>query len=304
MRLTFIFTDKADLESASKYNISRVHFDFPDEAFDLPDYRERLTAIAELVGQLTRASLYVVCEPLGWKQRKIRTRQEDGFIDRAYISAVLGFEALRNVREKYKYLNIRWACVPPTDKSYLYPPWKVLRKNLSTSLFRGAKHPMNEEQQAYQAIFDQLADHCLTLLNTNPSEQRRYMGFYPRWHDYALANEISRRADRDRRKEEREKKARERQEAKAKKAAEPKKEYIYFIQQGDDGPIKVGYSTNPEKRLKTLSTASPHSLHLLKVVEGDETLEKRIHTRFAEIRLGGEWLQATQDLLDFIESLE
>ena len=71
MRMTFIYSETPDLATATKHDIWRVHFDFPDTALQLPDHQARLTAIAESVGQLTGASLYVVCDALEWKQKQI-----------------------------------------------------------------------------------------------------------------------------------------------------------------------------------------------------------------------------------------
>ena len=125
------------------------------------------------------------------------------------------------------------------------------------------------------------------------------MGFHPSWSDNAIGTQFNKRVNAA----QREIREKERQAAKAAAAAQPSKTYIYFIQQGDDGPIKVGYSTSPEERLRALQTASPYSLRLLKVVEGGEALEKQIHTRFAENQLQGEWFQPTDTFVAYLESL-
>ena len=66
---------------------------------------------------------------------------------------VLGFEALGNVREKYRYLKILFARLPPW-KRRLYRPSKkaALRRQLRTSY-----RIDNDEQRSYQAIVDQLS---------------------------------------------------------------------------------------------------------------------------------------------------
>jgi hypothetical protein len=44
---------------------------------------------------------------------------------------------------------------------------------------------------------------------------------------------------------------------------------IYFVQSGDDGPIKIGVSTNIGKRLTALQTAHGERLRIVGVMKGD-----------------------------------
>jgi hypothetical protein len=73
---------------------------------------------------------------------------------------------------------------------------------------------------------------------------------------------------------------------------------LYFIQQGDNGPIKIGVSTNPYQRLRALQVGSPQKLHLLKVIEAEEI---EVHKTFQHLRLHGEWFRPKEDLLQFIQ---
>ena len=75
---------------------------------------------------------------------------------------------------------------------------------------------------------------------------------------------------------------------------------IYFIQAGQNGPIKIGVSDNPQKRLGTLRTAHYEELELLGAIGGGEDKEKEIHLRFGQYRMTGEWFRAEGELLDFI----
>ena len=77
--------------------------------------------------------------------------------------------------------------------------------------------------------------------------------------------------------------------------------YIYFIEEGLDGKIKIGYSTNPSERLKTLQTSNPRTLRLLITIEGNEQDEKILHTKFSKYRLQGEWFEPNEEILIFIE---
>jgi len=119
--MTFVYANTRDLATASSYLVWRFHFDFPDTALDLPDHRARLTTIAESAAQLTCASLYVICDALEWKQKQICEMQgtQPIFPNR---TAVLGFQALGNVREKYKYFKILYAHAP-SSKGFLHYPF-------------------------------------------------------------------------------------------------------------------------------------------------------------------------------------
>jgi len=79
---------------------------------------------------------------------------------------------------------------------------------------------------------------------------------------------------------------------------------IYFIQQGDDGPIKIGTSDNPEKRLQQLQGSHHETLRLLKVVEGSNWAEKRLHQHLAAFRLRGEWFENCAEVLRVVEIAE
>jgi hypothetical protein len=75
---------------------------------------------------------------------------------------------------------------------------------------------------------------------------------------------------------------------------------IYFIQQGQFGPIKIGYSTNPEQRFAAIKTSHHAHLRLLGEIEGSEKDERRLHEKFAPHRIRREWFAPSQDLIDYI----
>jgi hypothetical protein len=58
---------------------------------------------------------------------------------------------------------------------------------------------------------------------------------------------------------------------------------IYFVQQGTDGPIKIGVSTDPEQRLRTLQSSSPQPLTLLAFMPGGVESERDLHGLADEI---------------------
>lgn len=84
--------------------------------------------------------------------------------------------------------------------------------------------------------------------------------------------------------------------------------YIYFVQMGLVGPIKIGYTRNVNKRIASLQTASPYRLILLCVMPGTEDYEKDIHEGLDEIRLEGEWFlpheMLMRDIHTIIESIK
>jgi len=75
---------------------------------------------------------------------------------------------------------------------------------------------------------------------------------------------------------------------------------VYFIQQGESGPIKIGFSKDPAARLKTLQASSPHPLRLLRTIHGERPREQSIHSKFRRHRLSGEWFAPVPELLEYI----
>lgn len=81
-----------------------------------------------------------------------------------------------------------------------------------------------------------------------------------------------------------------------------KKQFVYFAR--SRGLIKIGYSSEPDRRMKSLATTWPHPVRLLKLVPGGKRLEAEYHERFGHLRHVGEWFRADRDLIEFIDSLE
>ena len=67
---------------------------------------------------------------------------------------------------------------------------------------------------------------------------------------------------------------------------------LYFIQMNKTGAIKIGRSSNVERRLSELQVGSPHRLRVLMIVPNQGGIEKSLHRRLAhhQLRVGkGEW---------------
>jgi len=79
------------------------------------------------------------------------------------------------------------------------------------------------------------------------------------------------------------------------------KSYIYFIQEGLQGNIKIGISQNPNERIKQLQTGSSTPLRTLLVKEGTQKDEEGLHKKFKKFQLKGEWFNPSEEILIFID---
>lgn len=82
-------------------------------------------------------------------------------------------------------------------------------------------------------------------------------------------------------------------------------DYVYFIRREDDsGPVKIGTTNDPYKRLLTVQTGNPYKLKIIKIIKGGKNLEKTLHNKFGKFRMEGEWFKPNPILFKFINSLE
>ncbi len=79
--------------------------------------------------------------------------------------------------------------------------------------------------------------------------------------------------------------------------------YTYFVQAGAAGPIKIGCSVAPRKRLMVLQVYHYETLRLLGYVKHDEILENKLHCVSEGHRIRGEWFQPTSDLVALIRQI-
>lgn len=75
----------------------------------------------------------------------------------------------------------------------------------------------------------------------------------------------------------------------------PRPTYVYFARLGNR--IKIGISYDPARRV------SEFNAELIGSVEGDRSLEARLHHEFREFRTRGEWFKAKKPLLARIEGI-
>ena len=77
---------------------------------------------------------------------------------------------------------------------------------------------------------------------------------------------------------------------------------VYFIEAVGVSRVKIGYSDNPDKRLKQLLTGSPLTLELRATMPGSLTTEKELHQRFSHLRIENEWFTFADEIKDYISA--
>ena len=80
---------------------------------------------------------------------------------------------------------------------------------------------------------------------------------------------------------------------------------IYFIQAGDNGPVKIGYSLNKNttyKRLSALQTAHYEDLRVVKMMDGGRAEESNLHFIFRKLRINREWFK--NDIIEKLGKVE
>lgn len=74
-------------------------------------------------------------------------------------------------------------------------------------------------------------------------------------------------------------------------ATADKEGWIYFIQHGKNGDIKIGWTKDHFRRFKSLKTGCSKPLRLLGIVPGNKEIEKDFHNHFDHARMSGEWFK-------------
>lgn len=80
---------------------------------------------------------------------------------------------------------------------------------------------------------------------------------------------------------------------------------VYFLQElpRETGCIKIGWSENVTSRIASLQTGNSKKLHLLFVLEGNASDERRLHRWFSEYRTIGEWFLCVGEVKDFVDAV-
>lgn len=82
---------------------------------------------------------------------------------------------------------------------------------------------------------------------------------------------------------------------------EGKQGYVYCIREAIPGGgfshVKIGYSTNPWKRVAELQTGNPRPLALVSMKEGTLEDERAIHAKYIRLNILQEWFTTTKEML-------
>jgi hypothetical protein len=83
-------------------------------------------------------------------------------------------------------------------------------------------------------------------------------------------------------------------------------DYVYVIRAGRTDWYKIGKTNDPEGRLQSLQTGSPHKLKLLHAFRADNATaaEEELHRLLHGKRLEGEWFNLTDSERDVLVSIE
>lgn len=79
--------------------------------------------------------------------------------------------------------------------------------------------------------------------------------------------------------------------------------WIYAIRAGHTGPVKIGITNSPAKRLATLQQANSDTLRGLACWRDFPFVEKQLHAEFQHARIRGEWFRPIPELLDLVVRL-
>lgn len=72
---------------------------------------------------------------------------------------------------------------------------------------------------------------------------------------------------------------------------------IYVIQEHDSGDTKIGWSINPEARMRTLQGERTGKLEILRALAGPRWAEFWFHRQFKDHRIAREWFRFHPDML-------
>ena len=76
---------------------------------------------------------------------------------------------------------------------------------------------------------------------------------------------------------------------------------VYFILQGEY--IKIGYSTDVERRMDGIMCDNPNELTLLACFPATMKTERKLHDAFSHCRYRNEWFHADKDIYEFINAM-
>lgn len=76
--------------------------------------------------------------------------------------------------------------------------------------------------------------------------------------------------------------------------------FVYFVQSGSGGPIKIGWSQDVDRRMAELQVGNAHRLIFLGKIAGRMEDESATHAKFAHLRMEGEWFRDAPEVHDYV----
>jgi hypothetical protein len=80
--------------------------------------------------------------------------------------------------------------------------------------------------------------------------------------------------------------------------------WVYFIACPETMRLKIGFTSGDvHARLRALQTGSPTNLSLVACHPGSMDDEKKLHERFDEHRIHGEWFSMSEELFEYLSMI-
>lgn len=80
---------------------------------------------------------------------------------------------------------------------------------------------------------------------------------------------------------------------------------VYFAQTRiDTSSVKIGYTSDLEKRRRNLSVSSPGGVSILASIPGSRETEEYLHEKFGTDHIEGEWFRYSEEIRDFIRDIQ
>ena len=92
--------------------------------------------------------------------------------------------------------------------------------------------------------------------------------------------------------------------AKTKAKPQTKTQYLYLMQSGINGPVKVGVASDVEARRRQLQTGNPFHISIISTIPDAAQREFELHDLFGHFRLEGEWFEPIQEIFDWFKIQE
>lgn len=80
--------------------------------------------------------------------------------------------------------------------------------------------------------------------------------------------------------------------------------YVYVIGNKEMNICKIGFTNNIFKRIIAIQTGCPFKLEIFCVVEGSVQTEKKLHEKYKDLRMNGEWFRYEGKLKESVENTE